>query len=65
MESKKTSGAKGFIEGLKAEYNKIVFPTRENLTKETFATIVVSLVIGLLIAGLDLIMRTGLNFIFR
>ena len=46
-----------FINGVKAEFSKIIFPTQEDLKKETIATIVVSVLIGLLIFGLD----TGLK----
>ena len=39
-------------------------PTQD-IIKETTATIVVSLLVGALIAVLDLIMKTGLGFIIR
>ncbi|HCS68113.1 MAG TPA: preprotein translocase subunit SecE [Oribacterium sp.] len=65
MSEKKNSGLKDFFKGLKTEYNKIIFPTRQDIIKETTATIAVSLLIGALIAVLDLIMKTGLGFIIR
>lgn len=65
MSEKKNSGLQDFFKGLKTEYNKIIFPTRQDIIKETTATIVVSLLIGALIAVLDLIMKTGLGFIIR
>ena len=65
MSEKKNSGLQDFFKGLKTEYNKIIFPTRQNIIKETTATIVVSLLVGALIAVLDLIMKTGLGFIIR
>lgn len=65
MSSEKTSGLQGFLKGLKTEYNKIVFPTQQDVVKETAATIVVSCLIGALIAVLDLIMKTGLGFILK
>ncbi len=46
-----------FANGVKAEFSKIIFPNQEDLKKETIATIVVSVLIGLLIFGLD----TGLK----
>ncbi len=63
--SEKNSGLQDFFKGLKTEYNKIIFPTRQDIIKETTATIVVSLLVGALIAVLDLIMKTGLGFIIR
>ncbi len=65
MSEDKTSGVKNFTKGLKTEYNKIVFPTKQDVVKETVSTIVVSFLIGLLIAGLDLLMKTGLGFILK
>lgn len=63
--SGKAGGIKGFFQGLKTEYKKIVFPTQQDVVKETAATIIVSFLIGLLIAVLDLIMKTGLGFILK
>lgn len=54
-----------FMKGLKAEYNKIIFPKRQDVVKESVATIVVSILIGALIAVLDMIMKTGLGFILK
>ena len=65
MSEKKNSGLQDFFKALKTEYNKIIFPTRQDIIKETTATIVVSLLVGALIAVLDLIMKTGLGFIIR
>ena len=65
MSEKKNSGLQDFFKGLKTEYNKIIFPTRQDIIKETTATIVVSLLVGAFIAVLDLIMKTGLGFIIR
>lgn len=65
MSERKNSGLQDFFKGLKTEYNKIIFPTRQDIIKETTATIVVSLLVGALIAVLDLIMKTGLGFIIR
>ena len=65
MSEKKNSGLQDFFKGLKTDYNNIIFPTRQDIIKETTATIVVSLLVGALIAVLDLIMKTGLGFIIR
>ncbi|WP_036606750.1 preprotein translocase subunit SecE [Oribacterium sp. P6A1] len=65
MDEKKSSSIQGFFKGLKTEFNKIIFPNRQDVIKETTATIVVSLLIGVVIAVLDLIMKTGLGFILK
>ena len=65
MDEKKSSSIQGFFKGLKTEFNKILFPNRQDIVKETTATIVVSLLIGVVIAVIDLIMKTGLGFILK
>ena len=65
MDEKKGSSIQGFFKGLRTEFYKIIFPTRQDVIKETTATIVVSLLIGVVIAVLDLIMKTGLGFILK
>ena len=52
-----------FVNGVKAEYSKIIFPNQEDLKKETIATIVVSVLIGLLIFGLDTVLKALLGLI--
>lgn len=54
---------KAFAEGVKTEFSKIIFPNQEDLKKETIATIVVSVLIGLLIFLLDTVLKTLLGFI--
>ncbi|MCI5793204.1 MAG: preprotein translocase subunit SecE [Lachnospiraceae bacterium] len=54
---------KGFVEGVKSEFSKIIFPNQEDLKKETIATIVVSVLIGLLIFVLDTALKALLGFI--
>ncbi|SEA73712.1 preprotein translocase subunit SecE [Oribacterium sp. KHPX15] len=65
MDEKKSSGLESFFKGLRTEFNKIIFPNRQDVIKETTATIVVGLLIGVVIAVLDLIMKTGLGFILK
>ncbi|MCR4922720.1 MAG: preprotein translocase subunit SecE [Lachnospiraceae bacterium] len=52
-----------WFKGLKAEFNKIVWESRDNVTKQTIAVVVVSLVLGVIIAILDLILQYGVDFI--
>lgn len=54
-----------FVKGLKAEYKKIVFPTWRDVVKHSCATVVVSFLVGALIAVLDLFIKTGLGFILK
>ena len=54
---------KDFIKGLKAEFKKIIWPDKETLTKESIAVVLTSIVLGVVIALLDLIIKFGLNII--
>ena len=60
---KKKEKKPSFFTGLKKEYKKIVFADKETVAKQTVAVIFMSVVIGALIAVLDLIMKFGLSFI--
>ena len=57
--SKKTQ----WIEGLKAEFRKIIWPTREDITKETTAVVVCSVLLGALIALIDFLVQHGVDFL--
>ena len=50
---------------LKAEFKKIIWPDKQELKKKTVAPIVVSVCLGLLIALIDFIFKTGINFIIQ
>lgn len=54
---------KDFIKGLKAEFNKIIWPDKETLTKQSIVVVVTTIALGVVIAVLDLIIKFGLNII--
>lgn len=60
-EAKKTS----WFKGMKAEFKKISWPNKSTLTKETAAVVVISVLLGVVITVIDLIVRTGIEFIVR
>ena len=60
-EVKKTS----WFKGMKAEFKRISWPTRDTLTKETIAVLFISVLLGVVITVIDLIVRTGIEFIIR
>lgn len=49
--------------GLKAEFNKINWPLKDQLVKETGAVVAVSVVLGLIIALLDFAIQYGIEFL--
>ena len=52
-----------WFEGLKAEFKKISWPTKESLVRQTTAVIAVSVVIGLMIAIMDTFIQYGVDFL--
>ncbi len=52
-----------WFSGLKAEFGKIVWPDRKSLTRQTIAVVVVSVILGLIIAVLDLFVRYGVDIL--
>ena len=56
---------KNWFKGLKAEFSKIIWPDRQSLTKETVAVLAGSVLLGVIIAVVDLIVRFGIEFIVK
>ena len=56
---------KKWFKGLKAEFSKIIWPDRQSLTKETVAVLAVSVLLGVIIAVVDLIVRFGIELIVK
>ncbi len=62
---KETKQKKSWFKGLKAEFNKIIWPDRKSLTKETAAVLAVSVLLGVIIFVVDLVARFGIEFLVR
>ena len=58
-----TSKNKKWSDGLKAEFNKIIWPTSDDIKKETSAVVVVSVILGAIIALIDFIVQYGVEFL--
>lgn len=54
----------GVIRALKAELHRIVWPDKDTIIKETTAVVVSTIILGIIIAILDLLIKTGLDKIF-
>ena len=54
---------KSFFKGIKAEFGKIMWPNKDKITKETIAVVVATVVLGAIIAGMDFLIRLGLEAI--
>ena len=51
--------------GLKAEFNKIVWPDKDSVTKQTTAVVIASVILGLIIALIDYIIQYGVDFLVK
>ncbi len=49
--------------GLKAEFNKIIWPDKQSLARQTTAVVAASVVLGLIIALLDFVIQYGVDFL--
>lgn len=66
-EAAKTDKApkKGWFEGLKSEFKKIVWPDKKSLAKQTAAVVALSVVIGVIITIVDFVVQYGLDLIIK
>lgn len=53
----------GFFKGVKAEFNKISWPDRNETIKQSVAVVAISVVLGVIIAVLDFAFQNGVNFL--
>ena len=54
----------GFFKGLKAEFKKISWPDRQATLKQSIAVVAISIVVGVIIAVLDYVVKYGVtNFL--
>ena len=63
-DSAKTDAPKGSLwKSVKTEFNKIIWPNKEDLLKQSVAVLCVSIVMGLIITFLDTLIQFGINFL--
>lgn len=59
----KKTGIKSWYKGLQSEFKKISWPDRDTLTRETVTVTVVAIILGVIIATLDMILQYGISFL--
>jgi len=52
---------RSFFKSLKSEFNKITWPGKKTLVKETIAVVVYSVILAAFIALVDLALKYGIN----
>ena len=60
-EKQQVSKTRGWWEGVKAEFRKIIWPTRDDLIEKTGTVTIVSIVLGVIIAILDFLIQNGID----
>ena len=64
MEQKEEKKAKkSFFKGVKAEFKKIIWPTKDTVKKETTAVVLWTAALGVIIAMLDAVIKMGVSFL--
>ncbi len=53
----------GFFKGVKSEFKKISWPDKQSTLKQSIAVVVISVVMGVIIAILDYIVMYGVDFL--
>ena len=52
-----------FFKGVKTEFKKITWPDRKTTLKQSVAVVAISVVLGVIIALLDYVIKYGVNFL--
>lgn len=52
-----------FFTGVKTEFAKIVWPGRDDLTKQSIAVVSVTVVVAILISVIDKVVQLGVNLL--
>lgn len=62
-ETEKKAPLKGWMDGLKAEFKKVIWPDKKSLVKQTVAVVAISVCLCAIIAVLDAVIQLGLGFL--
>lgn len=62
-EAEKTSKKDSFFKHVKAEFKRCTWPKKEELIRQSTLVIIISVILGGVIAGIDWLIRLGLQVI--
>ena len=65
MAEGKSGKISDFLNVIKSEFKKIVWPNKDDIVKQTIAVISSSIVLGIIISILDFIFKVLLNFVIK
>lgn len=55
----------GFFKGLKAEFSKVIWPSKDTILKQSTAVVIVSVILGIVISLLDMGIKFGVEKILQ
>lgn len=56
---------RGWFNGLKAEFSKIVWPDKKSLGRQTATVVIIAAIVAVIIAILDYFIQYGVNFLIN
>ncbi len=59
------NSANKWFKNLQSEFKKIIWPSKEQVAEETGVVIIISIVLGIIIAILDMIFQYGVQLLIR
>ena len=62
-DKQQVSKASTWWNGVKAEWRKIIWPTRDDLVKKTGVVVTVSVILGVISSILDFLIQHGIDFL--
>ena len=65
MSEKQKTQKKSWFKGLQAEFKKVIWPDKKTLAKQTTAVVTVSVLLGAVIAVVDVILRYGIDLLVK
>ncbi len=64
-ENEKVVQKRSWFTELKSEFRKIIWPDKKSLFRQTVAVVVVSVLLALVIAGIDYLVQYGLDILMN
>ncbi|MDR1700212.1 MAG: preprotein translocase subunit SecE [Lachnoclostridium sp.] len=63
-ETENATVKRSFFRNVKSEFKKIVWPKKDDLIKQTGLVVVISVLLGIVIAGIDMAIKYGMDRVF-
>ena len=64
-ENEKVVQKRSWFAELKSEFRKIIWPDKKSLFRQTVAVVIVSVILALVIAGIDYVVQYGLDILMN